>query len=732
MTTRSLNMFILAFLGILLVGIIVLVLATKEASADTLTVDDDGSGNYTKIQDAIDAAEDGDTIRVFDGTYYENVVVNKTVNLIGNGSANTTIDGGGSGTVVKITADRVNISGFMVTGSGSSSNNAGIIIESSNNTVMNNTCSNSGAHGIYLKISCSNTISNNTFNHNNESGIYLYRDSNNNTFTNNTVSGNSIGIHLRCSCRNNTAHHNNIIDNGEYGINASDNDGYQINATRNFWGINLGPYHPEYNTKGKGNRVTDHVEFSPWLDENGNEFYYDFTVSSPDYHKAADPKEFVYYYLDIVNNGTGKDNFTLNAKDVPSHLVVLFPDGTNTEEVEPDNKIVVKAAVLVEENTPSGRLFFNITVASQADHRLSDKLMFTLDANRTYDVEVTTDQSSISDKDPGENATFIANIKNTGNTNETFQLSLLSPTSGNDARDWATIEEGDQIVIMPGETRAVHVEVNIPEFSVENDDAQMGDYRVRLQAYPLNDDSKKKTVEFTIGVDDIYDLRIKSDTPGKNEDLEPEGDTILFYTVAIRNLANTRDSIDVTVPSDQLSGQKKNWEPKFDVAGSTNYQTVLSISNMDSLAEKDITMQLRIDEDTKEGQYTLLVKAKSQGDTSVYQSITLYVNLSKTKFEAKIWADNPGKNSTLKANEDIEMTFILYIRNMGEWQDTFDIFVPSDEFPEDYDWKVYFGISGTKTEKTITLPSLYQATETIRIIIDKKTDEGNYELRVKA
>ncbi|MCK4613718.1 MAG: hypothetical protein KAU14_02855 [Thermoplasmata archaeon] len=447
--------------------------------------------------------------------------------------------------------------------------------------------------------------------------------------------------------------------------------------------------------------------------------------------ESAIPGENVSFYLTVENRGSENDSYTFDYRDVPDELTVSFPEGAGTDELEPSNQTTKRVRAFIEENTPPKRLFFNITATSDGNESVQKDIMLTVNVNETYGVEVTTDQPEIKDKDPGENATFIANVKNIGNTNETFQLSLLSGPAGSDARDWAIIEEGDQIVIQPGATKAVHVRIDIPAFSVENNDAQMGDYKVKLQAYPVNNDSKKKTVEFTVGVNAIFDLRIKSETPGKDEILEPEGETVLYYPVAVRNLANTKDTIDVTVPSDELSGEKSNWEPTFAVGGGS-YEKILSISNMDSLAEKDVTMKLIIDDNTKEGQYTLRVKAKSQGDTAVYDHVTLYVNLSNPRFEAKIWADIPGKDSTLKANEDIEVTFILSIRNMGDKEDTFDIFVPSNEFPEDYDWKAYFGASGTQTEKTITLKSLSQATETLRIIIDKKTDEGNYELRVKA
>jgi len=53
----------------------------KSSGGIFLYVGGSGPGNYTKIQDAIDNATSGDTVFVYNGVYYENVIVNKTINL---------------------------------------------------------------------------------------------------------------------------------------------------------------------------------------------------------------------------------------------------------------------------------------------------------------------------------------------------------------------------------------------------------------------------------------------------------------------------------------------------------------------------------------------------------------------------------------------------------------------------------------------------------------------------
>jgi PKD repeat protein len=80
----------------------------------------DGSAfhaSITPIQSAVDTATAGDTICVKDGTYNENVDVNKRLTIRSeNGTASTTIQGADSDEFAfVVTADYVNITGFTVT-----------------------------------------------------------------------------------------------------------------------------------------------------------------------------------------------------------------------------------------------------------------------------------------------------------------------------------------------------------------------------------------------------------------------------------------------------------------------------------------------------------------------------------------------------------------------------------------------------------------------------------------
>ncbi|HEY4674499.1 MAG TPA: hypothetical protein VIH48_00425, partial [Candidatus Bathyarchaeia archaeon] len=78
------------------------------------TVDDDGSADFQTMREAINFANDGDTVYVRNGIYPETVFVNKSVLLMGENKSGTIIDGDGNGTVLSISAEEAVVQGFTI------------------------------------------------------------------------------------------------------------------------------------------------------------------------------------------------------------------------------------------------------------------------------------------------------------------------------------------------------------------------------------------------------------------------------------------------------------------------------------------------------------------------------------------------------------------------------------------------------------------------------------------
>jgi parallel beta-helix repeat protein len=95
-----------------------------------LYVGGSGPGNYTRIQDAIDDASNGDTVFVYAASspYYENVIVNKSINLMGEDKNTTIINGKRIDDSIWIKASFVNVSGFTILNSSTEDMHAGITV----------------------------------------------------------------------------------------------------------------------------------------------------------------------------------------------------------------------------------------------------------------------------------------------------------------------------------------------------------------------------------------------------------------------------------------------------------------------------------------------------------------------------------------------------------------------------------------------------------------------------
>jgi len=166
---------------------------------------------------------------VYNGTYVENVVVDKSINLIGEDRNTTIIDGKGIDDVIYLSVDYVNMSGFTIQND-SISYYSGVYIKSNNNNICGNIIKDH-LHGIEIYGS-NNTVRGNRIIHN-RWGIYFKRDSDNNVLTENFIVHNfNFGVYdwggtivtwnviadTGNNCPGIPHHHGIYKPNGEYNI----------------------------------------------------------------------------------------------------------------------------------------------------------------------------------------------------------------------------------------------------------------------------------------------------------------------------------------------------------------------------------------------------------------------------------------------------------------------------------------------------------------------------------
>jgi len=152
-------------------------------------------GLFSSIQEAINQAENGSCVYISPNIYYEHVVVNKTISLIGENVSTTIIDGYPAGTIVTITADNVTIAGFTIQNSGWGWYRNGIYVYRADNCEIKNNFLLHNCQNIRLNCSQNSRVLDNTIDGDGY-GIRLI-NSFNCTAIGNNVSNCIGGVHLQ-------------------------------------------------------------------------------------------------------------------------------------------------------------------------------------------------------------------------------------------------------------------------------------------------------------------------------------------------------------------------------------------------------------------------------------------------------------------------------------------------------------------------------------------------------
>jgi parallel beta-helix repeat protein len=295
--------------------------------------------NFTSIQAAVDNANSSDTIVISPGTYRENLIINKSLTLIGEDRDTTIVDGLGVGDAISIRSDSVTITGLTVMSNGTDirgkaiavNHHGGIIVDAtklagsdyalslavcsnsifSNNVIIDNT------YGIELINTNNNVFSNNTISGNDE-GIAFDFTNNLNVFFGNTLSNNGEGAVIRQSSSNNF-YHNNFLDQITIETEEANNT-WSLNGEGNYWSSYKGQdfYSGQYQNESGSDGIGD-TSFDLPGAVNQTDYYplmgafSEFTVA----------QENGTYYVDIISNST-ISNFRLETGRETGNKMITF------------------------------------------------------------------------------------------------------------------------------------------------------------------------------------------------------------------------------------------------------------------------------------------------------------------------------------------------------------------------------------------------------------------------
>ena len=246
----------------------------------TIVVPDD----FPTIQEAINNSVEGDTIFVTTGVYYEHVVVNRSVSIVGEDVDTTILDGNNTGHVMNVVSDNVTISGFTVQRAGSidvPDLDAGIclnsaadcvvsgnrlidngfcgisLLNSQRNMIIENNVTNSGWGGIHLLTSSHNIVSRNIVD-NMYAPINGHASSHYNNITENVISNSTYGMFYHNAKYNNILR-NSLSDIAVEGIELQDqvSDNIVANNTLTNCSVAIKLLGPNYRNIVSGNILTN-------------------------------------------------------------------------------------------------------------------------------------------------------------------------------------------------------------------------------------------------------------------------------------------------------------------------------------------------------------------------------------------------------------------------------------------------------------------------------------------
>jgi uncharacterized membrane protein len=402
---------------------------------------------------------------------------------------------------------------------------------------------------------------------------------------------------------------------------------------------------------------------------------YDVFISADNPHQkvpAGDPATFTML---VENKGNADDKFQFYETGLPPGWTISIQP--STLDVPAGETRTVSVTVDTSEGSASGGYEFNFTARSINPPNPESTTKLIVEVDQVYKVEIS---AAIAQKSVDVNDYIIYNveIKNSGNGEDIFELSL----SGTQA-NWASLyynqtEQGDIIHISPPPrgSLAIKLNVSIPSRTAWKNVGSPTTLQITLEAESIVDPGAtpaSATKLFTTTVNNIYEVSLKVTSSSRSG---IPGDTVSF-PITVYNDGTTSDEYHVEI--EEFNTYLPNVSiGLWDDENPGPFSPSPPIGPITDGGSQVVTMEITIPNpvDSTEiptGDYYIRVKVTSKDKSTVWANWTFTVKVKQLYYA---WITDSVTSASADVGGSAE--YQLQVQNKGNKQDTITFEIGDD------------------------------------------------------
>jgi uncharacterized membrane protein len=257
---------------------------------------------------------------------------------------------------------------------------------------------------------------------------------------------------------------------------------------------------------------------------------YDTVATASVGARSGDPGDTVAFSIQVRNNGTGTDSFTVVASNTTQAGLVTVTGSPITLPGGATGNVTVSLAIRLSPAPAAGDYFYAVTAKSSGNSSRTSALELRVTVNQVYALTSTV-SPSYQTATPGTVATYTIAVTNNGNGPDTVTLQRAGAN-----QTWVSFPTGSGTIPAGGRMNFT-VQVTAPSWSAP------GDTALTVRAVSGGDASVVATSAFTISLSTNYAFTVSA----ASNVLNAHRNTAYPVSITVRNSGNQPDTYALTV-----------------------------------------------------------------------------------------------------------------------------------------------------------------------------------------